>query len=137
MATAALRGNRRSTVEPDRVAAAGDRVGRRDAGPAPHSEESPAERFFEKPGLQSASNAAAPRDDSGFVTFDFGPGRSQWQADWEETYSIIADWCRQFPPNGRRLAQERAYLCAIERLSPGPARQDVLNLLAQLKEDWA
>ena len=71
------------------------------------------------------------------VAVDFGPGRSQWQADWAETYAIIADWCLKFPPNGRRIAQERAYLRAVDCLTPAPARQDVLNLLEQLEREWA
>ena len=70
------------------------------------------------------------------VTFDYGPGGSAWRADWEETYSIIADWCRKFPPNGRRFAQERAYLRAVERLAPAPPRADVLGLLVQLEREW-
>ena len=74
---------------------------------------------------------------NGPVEVDFGPGRSQWQADWQETYATIAEWCGKFPPNGRRIAQERAYLRAVEQLSPAPARGDVLNLLKQLEEEWA
>ncbi|MCY4565635.1 MAG: hydantoinase B/oxoprolinase family protein [Gammaproteobacteria bacterium] len=71
------------------------------------------------------------------VEVEFGPGRSQWQADWEEAFAIIADWCRKFPPNGRRIAQERAYLSAVEKLSPAPTRGDVRNLLEQLEGEWA
>ena len=74
---------------------------------------------------------------NGPVEVDYGPGRSEWQADWQETYAVIADWCGKFPPNGRRIAQERAYLRAVEQLSPGPARRDVLSLLEQLEEEWA
>ncbi|MCY3641157.1 MAG: hydantoinase B/oxoprolinase family protein, partial [Gammaproteobacteria bacterium] len=71
------------------------------------------------------------------VEVDFGPGRSQWQADWQEAYAAIADWCRKFPPNGQRIAQERAYLRAVERLSPNPAADEVLQLLSELEADWA
>ena len=73
---------------------------------------------------------------NGTVEVDFGPGRSDWQADWEEAFTIIAEWCGRFPPNGRRIAQERAYLRAVEHLSSAPARRDVLNLLEQLEEEW-
>lgn len=88
---------------------------------------------------RSGETAKARRTASagnGPVEVDFGPGRSQWQADWQETYAIIAEWCGKFPPNGRRIAQERAYLRAVEQLSPAPARGDVLNLLEQIEEEW-
>ena len=96
--------------------------------------------------LDGAATAAlrgrtAPARDAGpgganAVEVDFGPGRATWQAAWQQTYAIIADWCHKFPPNGRRIAQERAYLRAVERLSPDPAPGDVLALLEQLEEDW-
>ena len=70
------------------------------------------------------------------VEVDFGPGRSQWQADWQDAYAIIADWCRQFPPNGQRIAQERAYLRTLDRLPPNPAAGEVRQLLEQLEADW-
>ncbi len=87
--------------------------------------------------LREPVGRPAESGDPGPVAVDFGPGRRQWQADWQETYTIIADWSQQFPPSGRRLAQERAYLAATDRLLPGPARQDVLDLLTQLQKEWA
>ena len=69
--------------------------------------------------------------------FDFGPGRAAWQRDWREAYELIADWCRKLPPNGRRLAQERAYLRVLERLPPQPPAEDVLALIAQLEREWS
>ena len=68
---------------------------------------------------------------------DFGAGRSAWQRDWREAYAIVAGWCRKFPPNGRRLAQERAYLRVLERLPPQPAPADVWALIEQLEQEWA
>ena len=89
------------------------------------------------PAADTGKARGAAQAGNGPVEVDFGPGRSQWQADWQEAYAIIAEWCGKFPPNGRRIAQERAYLRAVEQLSPGPARRDVLNLLEQLEEEWA
>lgn len=68
---------------------------------------------------------------------DFGPGRSAWQRDWQAAYELIAGWCRKFPPNGRRLAQERAYLRILERLPPQPSAEAVWALIRQLEQDWA
>ena len=68
---------------------------------------------------------------------DFGPGRSAWQRDWQAAYEIIAAWCRQLPPNGRRLAQERAYMRVLERLPPQPSEEDVWALIKQLEREWA
>ena len=136
-ATAALRGHSARTGEADRMAPAGTGPPRGDAMPASSREPSPAGQLDETAADGRDANAAPRPDGPGSVGFDFGPGRSEWQADWQETYAIIADWCGQFPPNGRRIAQERAYLRAVESLSPGPARHDVLNLLRQLEQDWA
>ena len=91
--------------------------------------------------MAALGGRTAPARDAGpgganAVEVDFGPGRATWQAAWQQTYAIIADWCHKFPPNGRRIAQERAYLRAVERLSPDPAPGDVLALLEQLEEDW-
>ena len=71
------------------------------------------------------------------ATVDFGPGRSAWQRDWQAAYELIAGWCRKFPPNGRRLAQERAYLRILERLPPQPSAEAVRALIRQLEQDWA
>lgn len=67
---------------------------------------------------------------------DFGPGRGAWQQNWEEAYAIIADWCQTLPPNGRRSAQERAYLRLIEQLTPPPAPEDVWRVIRQLEQEW-
>ena len=84
-----------------------------------------------------ATDQGSGRNGSNRVDVDFGAGRTEWQADWQDAYAIIADWCRKFPPNGRRVAQERAYLRAVACLAPNPAAGDVLQLLGQLEEDWA
>ena len=136
-ATAALRGHFARTGKPDRMVSAGNGPPRGDAMPASSPQAYPAGQPLERAVDGPGANADPHPDGSGSVEVDFGPGRSQWQADWQETFALIADWCRQFPANGRRIAQERAYLRAVERLSPGPARQDVLNLLKQLEQDWA
>ena len=136
-ATAALRGHSARTGKPGRMASAGTGPPRGDAMPASPPQAYPAGQPFETASRGPGANADPHPDGSGSVEVDFGPGRSQWQADWQETFAIIADWCRQFPANGRRIAQERAYLRAVERLSPGPARRDVLNLLQQLEREWA
>ena len=88
-------------------------------------------------GFAKATDARAGADGPATVEVDFGPCRDGWQADWRLTYALIADWCQKFPPNGRRIAQERAYLRAVACLAPDPAPDDVLELLGQLEEDWA
>ncbi len=90
-------------------------------------------------GQSAVTGEAGPagRPGPNAVEVDFGPGRAEWQVAWQQTYAIIADWCRKFPPNGRRIAQERAYLRAVEHLSPAPAPGDVVQLLRQLERDWA
>ena len=70
------------------------------------------------------------------ASVDFGPGRSVWQRNWREAYGIIADWCHTLPPNGRRSAQERAYLRVIEQLQPPPAPAEVLAVIRQLEQEW-
>ena len=136
-ATAALRGHAAPTGEADGMASA--EIGRRrgDALSASSPAAPRAGHADETARDGRAAHAVAGQDGSGSVEVDFGPAPSGWQADWQETFAIIADWCRKFPPNGQRIAQERAYLRAVQSLSPGPARQDVQNLLEQLEQDWA
>ena len=79
----------------------------------------------------------ASGESSGIAGFDFGPGRTAWQTDWGEAYALIASWCAKFPPTGRRVAQERAYLRTVERLCPQPSPAAVRNLLEELEREWA
>lgn len=136
-ATAALRGQSAPAGEADPATAAEHGAGRDGGKLAAAAQNRQAVQPAGAAGERQDANLVAQRDGSATLEVDYGPGRLAWQADWQEAYAIIADWCRKFPPNGRRLAQERAYLRAVDCLSPAPAPEDVRGLLEQLEQEWA
>ncbi len=51
--------------------------------------------------------------------FDFGPGRSAWEATYGAAVERIADWLATLPEGMRRYAQAEAYRC-LRKSGPGP-----------------